>query len=343
MTRPRDKSSAMGLLPRMEARLGKRQITYRYHPVGGKPINLGHDKLAAIQQVLDMIGGSSDQGTVNELWRLYQLSAGWKDLAGDSRTDYTQSSAHLLRVFGALAPKAIKPAHIARYLRVERAGAPVRANREVALLSNLMNLGVERGELDLNPCKQVRRNKEKPRKNPPKPEALAAFLAWAWGRPGQAPVLAGMVEFASLAGNRGVEFRLLTWPQVGPDKLRLIRAKQRGGETEQIVEEVSMSPAMLDLMARLRLHARNDRSGWVFPKAKGGAHSAQSFKLAFNRLKKAARAAGVLTDNFTFHDLRAYFVTQYKQTHGQLPELHADAATTARVYDSSKVVKRKSL
>ncbi len=39
----------------------------------------------------------------------------------------------------------IRPADIARYLRVERADAPTRANREVALLSNLMNVAIERG------------------------------------------------------------------------------------------------------------------------------------------------------------------------------------------------------
>lgn len=57
----------------------------------------------------------------------------------------------------------IRPADIARYLRVERAEAPVRANREIALLSNLMTVAVERGDIDVNPCKQVKRNLERPR------------------------------------------------------------------------------------------------------------------------------------------------------------------------------------
>jgi hypothetical protein len=53
MSRPRDRKSSMGLLLRMEAIPRKSGVTYRYHPVGGKPINLGHDKEAAIRKVLD--------------------------------------------------------------------------------------------------------------------------------------------------------------------------------------------------------------------------------------------------------------------------------------------------
>jgi len=69
MPRPRDRQSATGLLPRMEARTRKDgQITYRFHPLladgtRGKPINLGTDKALAIRQVLDMASRASDQGT----------------------------------------------------------------------------------------------------------------------------------------------------------------------------------------------------------------------------------------------------------------------------------------
>ena len=71
MSRTRDRASNIGLLPRMEARARKTGVTYRYHPIGKKPINLGTDLKAALQSVLDMNQGNSDKNTVNELWRLY--------------------------------------------------------------------------------------------------------------------------------------------------------------------------------------------------------------------------------------------------------------------------------
>lgn len=58
MTRPRDRASAAGLLPRMEARPHSdgNTVTYRYRPIGANPINLGTDRAAALRRVLDMTG-----------------------------------------------------------------------------------------------------------------------------------------------------------------------------------------------------------------------------------------------------------------------------------------------
>jgi integrase len=205
-----------------------------------------------------------------------------------------------------------------------------------------MNLAIERGELELNPCKQVRRNKERPRKNAPSHAALSAFLKWAWAdTAGQSPVLAGMAEFASIIGNRGVEFRELSWPQVSADAIRIRRAKQHDGKV--VMEVITIDPMLADLIARLRLLAKDDRHGLVFPNSQGNAYTAQSFKLAFNRLKKMAKAKADINVEFTFHDLRSYFVTAFKAKTGSLPELHADPATTARIYDASVEVKRSSL
>lgn len=340
MSRPRDRKSSAGLLLRMEAMPRKYGFTYRYHPAIGKPINLGHDKEAAIRRVLDMNNDNTDRGTMNEMWRLYQETPAWKALAADSRSDYMQASKPLLKVFGTMAPVTIKPTHIARYLRVERADAPVRANREKSLLSNLFNVGIERGDLEANPCKQVRKNKEKVRKEAPTTEVLRDFLAWAWGQKGQSLVLAGMAEFASIAGNRGVEFRELAWTQISGSEIRLMRAKQHGAEVTEVIQ---MDGMIADLIGRLRSLAKDDRHGWIFPNARGNAYTAQAFKLGFARLKAAARKDGKLPKNFTMHDLRHYFVTAYKQKNKVLPELHADSATTSRIYDDSKEVNRRGL
>ncbi len=47
----------------------------------------------------------------------------------------------------------------------------------------------------------------------------------------------------------------------------------------------------------------------------------------------------VIAHRFTFHDLRAYYVTQHKAERGALPDLHANPTTTALVYDRSRIVK----
>lgn len=63
----------------------------------------------------------------------------------------------------------------------------------------------------------------------------------------------------------------------------------------------------------------------------------------WQKLIRAAVAAGAITKRFTFRDLRAYDTTQHKETTGVLPDLHASPTTTARVYERSKVAKRHAL
>ena len=154
-----------------------------------------------------------------------------------------------------------------------------------------------------------------------------------------------MAEFAALAGSCRIEFRELSWPQVSPDVLRLRRAKQREEEGNTVIEVIAVSPALKGLLDRMRTLARCSRLGWVFPNAHGNAYTDQAFKLGWNRLMHKAMQARVLTaeTRFTFHDLRAYYVTRYKRLHGALPDLHNNPATTASVYDRSKEINRDSL
>lgn len=344
--KPRNRKSSAGLLPRMEAwvwRDGK-TTSYRYHPVGAKPIPLGTDKKAAIQQVLDLSGKSGDAGTVKELWRLYQLSPGWTILAEATRADYLQCSGPLLKTFGPAQAALIRPTDINRYLRVERADAPVRANREAALLSNLFNLGIERGDLDANPCKQVRRNKEQPRTEAPETAVLGAFVDWLVRSGGQRKTIAQMAEFAAYGGSRRVEFLRLTWAQVdrAGGVVRVQRAKQRGAV---VWEKIAIGPQMADLLDRIELHTVEQaeqrkrprpRSEYVFCNRGGNPYSSRGFMANWGKWMAQAVKAGIVSRRFTFHDLRAYYVTLHRTERGNLPELHKNPATTARIYDRRK-------
>lgn len=339
--KPRDRKTAAGLLPRMEARLWKdgKTVTYRYHPVGGTPIQLGTDRAGAIQKVLDLNRTGSDVGTVAELWRLYQKTDDWNDLAQATRDDYTQCSLQLLPRFGKARAAMIRPTDVNRYLRVERADAPVRANREHALLSNLLKLAVSRGDMDENPCRQVSKNKERPRTEAPERAALEAFVGWLVRAGGQRLIIAQMAEFAAYGGNRRVEFLELTWPQVDLEAgvIRIKRAKQRDRE---VWETIAIGPQMAELLDRIeKVPGRT----LVFANRKGNAYGARSFMTNWGRWMLEAIEAGVVTRRFTFHDLRAYYVTLHRNEHGGLPDLHKNPATTARIYDRRKESKRGAM
>ncbi|WP_428851176.1 tyrosine-type recombinase/integrase [Imbroritus primus] len=350
MNRPRKVKAGRGLLDRMEARPRKDGlVTYRYRPVNGKPINLGTDRTAAIQKVLDMLGMGDNLGTIARLWDQYRDTADWKHLAESTHTDYTQASTPLLSVFGEMRAQDIRATDIARYLRVERTNAPVRANREVALLSNLINLAIERGEAETNPCRQVRRNREQPRSVAPAQATLARFTAWLAKQTPQRAIICLAAEYASMAGNRKIEFLDLSWPQIDRSAgvIRTFRAKQRGAKRGTIVEEVEITPRLSDLLDRISAaHADQAREClYLFPNRFGNAYTQKGFKSMWGKLMNAAIEGKVIPaeERFTFHDLRAYYATTHKSERGALPDLHGNPATTARVYDRNKVVKRKAL
>lgn len=338
--KPRDRVTAAGLLPRMEARPWKdgKTISYRYHPVGGIPVKLGTDKRAAIQKVLDMSGNSGDAGTFAELWRLYKLSPEWLKLAQGTRDDYEQCWTQLEPRFAAAVPARVRPTDVNRYLRVERADAPVRANREMAVLSNLFNLGISRGDLDANPCRQVRRNTEAPRSEAPETEQLKAFVDWLTASGGQRKVIAQMAEFQAYGGSRRVEFRRIVRPQIDRQArvIRVQRAKQRG---VVIWDKIEIGPRMENLLDRIE----QGKSEFVFCNRFGNPYTESGFKSNWGKFMRQAIKLGIVTKRFTAHDLRAYYATTHKEERGTHPDLHKNTATTARIYDRRKEVKRGAL
>lgn len=347
MGRKRERESGMGLLPRMEARVGKRATTYRYHPVGGKPINLGQDRIEAIRKVLDLLGQAPDTGTLRWVWGKYTESRRFLRLADATRDDYAQCWAAIEPVLGNMQIARITAPIVARYVRIEREEAPVRANREKSLLSNLFAHGIDLGACAENPAKHVRPNEEEPRTEAPPPELLARFLAWVAEQTPQRRIVGLAAEYASLAGNRKVEFLDLAWPQIDEEAgiIRIKRAKQRGKKRGDVVEEIAISPALANCLGRLKTIRPGRECLYVFPTRDGNAYTARGFKTLWGRVVLAAIEAKVITadSRFTFHDLRAFYATQHKQQSGALPDLHKNPETTARVYDRAKIVKRRAI
>lgn len=345
MNRPRDRASAAGLLPRMEARPWSdgKTVTYRYHPVGAAPINLGTDRALALQRVLDMTGRHDDAGTLQRLWEQYKTSTAWSGLRERTQADYEVYSKALLAVFGPVHAAHVTAPDVARYLRVERAEAPVRANREVALLGNLIAMAIERGEATHNPCRggQVPRNRERPRTVAPEAAEIEALAAFATGLGGQWRVIALAAQYAALAGSRQIEFLALRWPQWDEAEVRLMRGKQRqGGERSERVES---SPALAALRVQLQALATDDRLGAVFPTRKGDPYTASGFAAMWQKLMRRALVEKVVARRFTFHDLRAHYVTVHNARGQGLPDLHANPATTATIYERSRKARRRAL
>lgn len=180
----KDRASAKGLLPLMEARpwADGKTVTYRYHPIGAKPINLGTDRALAIKKVADMLGQSDGHGTLKWVWEKYSDpdagSPRWKKLVDSSKDDYRQAWKQIDKSLGAMLINDITSPIVARYVHIERADAPKRANTEKALLSNLFGHGIKLGACSVNVTIGVEPHQLEARTEAPDTQLLEALLTW---------------------------------------------------------------------------------------------------------------------------------------------------------------------
>jgi integrase len=336
----RSKNLKLGLLPRMDARPRKNGgYTYRYLDYSRKYINLGHDREEAIRKVLQFERRAPDTGTIAELVREFMASAQFtNDLGARTQKDYLEASRHILRVFGQLQVPDVQPQHIAKYLRMERAAAPVRANREIAFLGSAFQFGIEHGLAVSSPCRQVRRNKEKPRSRCPSWADIEGVYGVAKAKGESSHVLGLMAKFAALSGRRRAEFIQMRKDDLTPDGIRVGFAKAKKNEADR-KGLIGWTPELHEIFRELETIGRQP-SIFVWTNRQGQPYTEAGFKAMWNKIMTDwLKLPG--TERFTFHDLRAYYVT-VMVGRGENPETHANPATSRRVYDRRRVVKIKS-
>lgn len=207
------------------------------------------------------------------------------DLAEKTQDDYITASKQVLERFSTMQVDDVKPPHIARYLRVERAAAPVRANREMAFLASAFQFGIEQGYATANPCRQVRRNKERPRSRCPSWEEIESFCATAAKKGPSSHVIGLMAKFIALTGRRRIEFLELRKTDMSQDGIAVGFAKAKAGDALRrgLIE---WTPALRQLFAELAQLDRKARDGkssipesmFVFTNRDGQPNTAQGFK-----------------------------------------------------------------
>jgi integrase len=326
------------------------KTTYRYHPVGGTPIHLGHDRTEAIRAVLDLLGSDQHTGTLNWLWDQFTThSTRWQKYATHTRTDYTDAWKQISQRLGHMRLTDLDTRTIAHYIHKERAPSPKRANTEKALLTVLLDYAITTGDATTNPARHIPPHQISSQARLPDPQAVHTLIQWLSTGGAQRQVIACMAEFAALAGNRRIELRHLQWTHIdlAAGTISTTRAKQRSNKRGTVIERISISPRMAALIQQLQhIHAtRGTGCIYVFPDRDNNPYSDKAFKSIWQRCMQDAITTGIITpaQRFTFHSLRSLYTTTYKARTGKLPDLHANPATTASIYDRSTEVPRQSL
>lgn len=203
--------------------------------------------------------------------------------------------------FGKMLPEAVKPTHVAQYLK--RRDGP-KGNREVACLSTVFEWAMREGLAMENPCRGVRRNRETPRKRYVEDGEYGAGLDQT------TPAFRRLMQAAFLTGLRQGDLRALRHDQIR-DAGILLEESKRGKRIW-----VQWSDELRELVKEARAASKCDR---VFANTRGQPWTSAAIQSARRRLGA----------EFTFHDLRAKaesdhatglgLMSRYKRAHKLTP------------------------
>ena len=180
--------------------------------------------------------------------------------------------------------------------RIVERGAPVQANRTLALVSKIFNFGIGRGIVEANPAHRVERPaKETPRQRTLKNEEIVSL--WAALQDFD-PVVAASYRLRLLTAQRGQEVRSMRWQDIDGDWWTIPATVSKNG----LEHRVPLSRMALEALEELKPITGD--SDWVLESPRLPGRHIGGLPTANQRLRETS---GV---DFTPHDLRRTAATR---------------------------------
>lgn len=229
--------------------------------------------------------------------------------ADRTQRDYLDHLAKLREWFGDGPLSKIDPVHVAQYLD-HRRSSPVRANREISLMSSIWNLARKWGATDrANPCAGIERHEERARTIYITDEQYAALHAAA------KDVLKDAMDLAYLTGQRPADALRMRETDIRDGCIEIRQAKTKTPLRIAVVGELA---ALVDRLrakkAGMKVH---DTSLIVGARGKAvGQHWIRT-------LWVQARAEAGLPADLQFRDLRAKAVSDKEDATGNIRDAQA--------------------
>jgi integrase len=324
------RKSPDGMPFRLYERIGKFKVSYGYKLPDGKwafrltaPID---DKAAcarvraeAIDRANVLNGAPLDGGETEALFRRYfawqhglPADSGERKATSTLNENEKNEAPRLLRVFGKVKPAIIKPVHIYKYLDGRAAeGAPAKANKEIALLSAVLEFGRRKGILELNPCRDIKYNKTTPDTRYVTPAELDLVMRTARERGGMYIVGALCLRAAYLTVSRPDEMRHITRQAITEQGVEMVVGKRKKGQAQR--SKVIEWSDELRAVIKEALSLQRTTSMYVFGNSDGQPYTTSGWNTNLRRLmvhteKKAVEEGAVFT-RFTLKDMRPAAVT----------------------------------
>lgn len=263
--------------------------------------------------------------------------------ARDTQISDRKALDFLSLAFGSLDPESVKPSQIVAYIDARGRQAPIRANREIALLSHIFTKCRHWEIVEHNPAQKLRyRNPETPRDRYVTDPELWRALRIA------PPLIRYAIYFAVSTGLRRRDILSMKWSQFSPDGLTvtLSKSKRKGRSPKRLLFE--WSPGFARLFMRVaRLAGMTTRKGNRFDledvlatvERRRGTLDSPVFEISESAYggrwsRFQSRLAGVDVPRFQMKDLRAKYATDVDARGGNATRAlaHSSPATTQRHY-----------
>ncbi len=258
-------------------------------------INLGKDKQKALIKWAEIEGApDSSDGFARALDEM--MSSKWHEgLSEASKVAYKKAHEPLKAFFKGFDLCDIKPHHIAMWLDNHK--SPVMANIGRALVSNVMQAAVRRGEIDRNPCKDMAGLIVNSRTRYMTDDEFRSIRAKA------NDLVQSLMDICYLTGLRISDLLKLKVTDIEGDSLYVIQQKTKSKQKYVMTPELSAA-----INTARSLHRSVKNLSLIFCTRDGKPYSYSTI----NRMWwDAKNAAGV--KDARFHDIRAKAATDAKQ------------------------------
>ncbi len=288
-----------------------------------KHIPLGTDLAQAKRKWAEMEHKPVDTGTMRSVFDRYMRDV-LPGKAARTQKDNEREMAFLRKVFDDAPVNAVTPVHIAQYRDKRGAKAPVRANREISLLSHVFNKAREWGlRTRDNPCKGVQKLKEDPR------DYYASDAVWTAVYEAACRPLRDAMDLAYLTGQRPADVLKMTWQDI-EDGALLVNQNKTAKRLRILVQG-----RLAEVVDRIR-----GRSGvslrWIVANDKGQPLNGWTLRQRFDNARLAASAAqpelAEKIKAFQFRDIRPKAASEIELQHAQALLGHSKEQITETVY-----------
>lgn len=217
--------------------------------------------------------------------------------------------AQLRTVFNNAPPDEVTPVHIYGYLDRRGKVAKRGANIERGVLSHVFTKAIEWGIVTDNPCKHVKRLKQKKRNRYVTDEEYNAVRQFSPG------LIACAMEMAYLTGLRKADVLGLRLSDLTSEGISVTPRKTENSTEVRLI--IEWSPALKECVASVKALPRGIRGLYLFCTRRGAPYSTDGFDSIWQRMIRRAFKEGIIQERFRFHDLRRKAATDAEKLHGR--------------------------